>query len=165
MIFVAGTSRGDEVWVASKDRGITVIRPTSWTRYRAGTTGLPQNDVNGLAYSAPDGLFWAGMATQCVASVDVDNSVWTHLTSVHGFESNLVSGVAVRDASGTDELWVGAQTGLSVRRGTAVNNYIKGSGLPAERVRVLVSDKNGEIWACFIGAGAGRVDQYELRNQ
>ena len=81
-----------------------------------------------------------------------------------GFASNLVTGVAVRDDGGTEELWLGTQTGLSVRRvgtTTEIINYIKGSGLPAERVRTLRADRNGEIWACFIDAGAARVIDYE----
>jgi ligand-binding sensor domain-containing protein len=161
MHFIPGTSRGDEVWIATKDGGITVIRPSSWTRYTAGTTGLPQNDVNGIAHSSTADLIWVGMATQCVASVDVDASTWTHLTTVDGFASNLVTGVGMRDDAGTEELWIGTQTGLSVRRDTRVINFIKGSGLPAERVRGVIVDRNGEIWAWFVGAGAGRVDQYE----
>ena len=164
MYFVPGTSRGDEVWIATKDGGITVVRASNWTRYTAGTTGLPQDDVNGLAYSATNDLVWTALATQCVASVDVDASTWTHLTTVSGFASNLAAGVAIRDDSGTEELWVGTQTGLSVRRvgtTTTIINYIKGSGLPAERVRTLRADRNGEIWACFIDAGAARVVSYE----
>ncbi|MCK4776386.1 MAG: hypothetical protein KAT30_16435, partial [Candidatus Krumholzibacteria bacterium] len=164
MLFIPGTSRGDEVWIATKDGGITVSRASTWTRYDARFTGLPQNDVNGIAYSVANDLVWSALATQCVASVDVDASTWTRLTTVTGFASNLATGVAIRDVSGTEELWVGTQTGLSVRRvgeTPEIINYIKGSGLPAERVRTLRADRNGEIWACFIDAGAARVVSYE----
>jgi len=164
MIFIPGTTRGDEVWIATKDGGITVIRASSWTSYLANSTGLPQDDVNGLAYSEATDLIWSALATQCVASVDVDASTWTHLTTVQGFAGNLATGVAIRDDSGTEELWVGTQTGLTVRRvgtTTKIINYIKGSGLPAERVRTLRADRNGEIWGCFIDGGAARVNTYE----
>jgi len=164
MLFIPGTSRGDEVWIATKDGGITVSRASTWTRYDSRSTGLPQNDVNGIAYSTTNDLVWAALATQCVASVDVDASTWTQLTTVAGFASNLATGVAVRDDGSTEELWVGTQTGLSVRRvgtTTKIINYIKGSGLPAERVRTLRADRNGEIWACFIDAGAALVIDYE----
>ena len=164
MLFQPATSRGDEVWIATKDGGITVVRAASSTRYTAGTTSLPQNDVNGLAYSTLSGLFWTGMATQCVASADVDAAIWTHLTTVEGFASNLVTGLAAKDDGGVDELWVATQTGLSVMRDGEIYNYIKGSGLPSERLRNVIIDRNGEIWACFINAGAGRVRSYELRN-
>jgi ligand-binding sensor domain-containing protein len=165
LFFIPGTSRGDEVWIATKDGGISVVRSSSWTRYDARFTGLPQNDVNGLAYSAANDLVWSALATQCVASVDVDAKVWTHLTAVNGFASNLATGVAVRNVSGIEELWVGTQTGISVRRvppsPREYINYIKGSGLPVERVRTLRLDRNGEIWACFIDGGAARVKDYE----
>lgn len=158
MLFQPGTSRGNEVWIATKDGGITVIRPTSSTRYTSTTTGLPQNDVNGIAYSEQDTLFWTGMATQCVASVDVDRAVWKHLTTVDGFESNLVTGVAVRSVSGNPEVWVAAQTGITLIKadGTVVN-YIGGSGLPSTRLRNILTTSDGAVWGCFIGAGAGKI--------
>ncbi len=152
---------GNQVWVATKDWGITVIRPSSSTRYTVATTDLPEDDVSGLAFSSADTTFWVGLATQCVASVDVGESVWTHFTDVNGFGSNLATGVAVRQKGGV-ELWLGVQTGLCLAKNGKVTNYIAGSGLPAERVRNVVTDRNGDVWACFIGAGAAKITSYEI---
>jgi ligand-binding sensor domain-containing protein len=159
MIF-QNTTRGAEVWVATKDGGITVIRPSSWTRYTEATTDLPENEVSGLAYSTDTGLFWVGLATTCLASVDVDNALWRHYTDVNGYSSNLVTAVAARQMT-FGEVWLASQSGLSLLRNGKVTNYILGSGIPAERVRHVLTDKDGAVWASFIGAGVGRVVSYE----
>ena len=162
MHFEAGTTRGNELWITTKDGGVTVIRPTITIRYTAGTTGLPENDLNGVAYSPTTGLFWVAGASTGFASVDVDSATWGGLGTLQGLASNLGTGVAIRDMGGTEEMWVSTQTGLSVVIGSAVTNYIAGSGLPADRIRSVVADRNGEIWACFIDQGVGRVLEYEL---
>jgi len=165
MHFEEGTSRGNELWITTKDGGVTVIRPSSTTRYTAGTTGLLENDLNGVTYSPTTGLFWLAGASSGFPSVDVDQAIWGVMGTLHGLASNLGTGVTIRDENGTEEMWVSTQTGMSVVRGSAINNYIAGSGLPADRVRTIVADRNGEIWACFINQGAGRVLNYELPNK
>jgi len=162
LTFQAGTTRGDELWVSTKDGGITVIRNggTSWTRYTAGTTGLRENDVTGTAYSPTNDVFWVSAATTGASTVDVDAATWSYLSTTDGLASNLAMGVAVRDMNGTEEMWLATQTGLSLVQPTKIVNYLKGSNLPSERLRCVTADKNGQIWACFIEEGVGRLTDY-----
>ncbi len=152
------TSRGSEVWFGSSSAWISVWRPLSMTgvHYTEDNSGIPGSGVADIAFSPADGLFWVAFMTGGVASVDVDNRIWTHYTTEEGLPSMIVHSVCVQQ-NGT--VWVGTQEGVGKLSGNRFISYPRGSGLPEARVRRVYVDPDDRVWLGFIEGGAARVVQ------
>jgi ligand-binding sensor domain-containing protein len=155
-------TRGKEVWLAKLIDGITVIRftdPTTSVHYKPSNSAIPSRNCTGIAFDEVKGLFWASFGDRGVASVDVNAAIWKNLSRVDGFESDLMSSVAVR---GNGDIWLGTQTGVSRLRddgngNVTVTNFVAGSGLPDARVRKVYVDPDDNVWLAFVEGGAAKV--------
>jgi hypothetical protein len=163
-------ARGPEIWTSENMRdelgiivpgGVRVLRFPGTQYFNTESSGIPSDDVNGIAYDEFRNLFWSSHATLGVASLDVDSRAWTHYGMGDGLVSNLASGVAVNHSSATwprGTLWVATQNGVTKMEpdGDMVN-YVDGSGLPNLRTRRVFVDRNNHVWLGFVEAGAARV--------
>jgi ligand-binding sensor domain-containing protein len=150
------TVRGDEIWFGQKIAWLSVWRPTTFqgVHFEPSSSGIPGTGVNDVAYNPVDGKFWVAFATEGLASVDIENRTWRHYTTQDGLPSNIVHSVAI-DQNGV--VWAGTQKGVGKQSGSSFIGFIKGSGLPEERVRKVYVDPHNRVWLGFIGGGAARV--------
>ena len=126
-------------------------------------------NCTGVAFDPVDTLFWTSFGDQCIASVDVDAAIWHRFSRVDGFDSDLVSSIAVRKNGDFGDVWVGSQTGVSrihpdgigkdaFENGPiTITNFVAGSGLPDARVRKVYVDQHDNVWLAFVEGGAAKV--------
>jgi ligand-binding sensor domain-containing protein len=170
-IIVAETvNRGTEVWMSESIRdsagtmipgGIRALRFPGSQYYSTATSGIPSDNVNGVAYDPTRDFFWSAHATHGAASVDVDASMWTQYSRTEGLHSNLGSAV---DVNHLDKVWTPGTVWIATQAGLTkmdpdgkITNYIHGSGLLNERVRKVYVDENDEVWLAFVDKGAAKV--------
>jgi ligand-binding sensor domain-containing protein len=150
--------KGREVWIAKQDAGLQVLRFNAGQAdqvFRTSNSAIPSEHCADVDVDPLTNMPWSGYSDRGVAMTDVDNRLWTNLTRVDGYHSDLVSSVAVRS---NGDVWTGTQTGVSRRKpdGT-ITNFLVGSGLPTSRVRTVYVDDNDNVWIGFISGGAARV--------
>jgi len=132
----------DRLWIAS-DRGIRVLEITAtgasvWSSFDA-TTGLPADDVRGLAVG--QGVLWAATAA---GAAMWNGTAW----SVHDAASGALPGddalaVAV---DGAGRVWVGTANGLARKEGTQWTHFhVTGSTLSNDRVTALAASDT-QLW-------------------
>jgi ligand-binding sensor domain-containing protein len=115
---------------------------------------LPEPDVNDIMYDPDSDLFWVALATEGLATVDLEASKWTFYTTSNGLPSNYVYSIAKVDGT----IWVATQNGIARQRaGGSWQGYDSGGGLKADRVRRLYADIPTRIWLSYVQAGAGVV--------
>jgi len=157
-VMVGGNARK---FMASRTYPVVGSRPQLeiiYARYfytTLASSALPEADVNDIYYDEPTNLFWLAMATRGIATIDVDNAVWTFYTTDDGLPSNVVYSIA--KANG--QMWFGTQNGVAryLSNGT-FRGYDRGGGLPADRVRFTYTDDGQRLWLGFVEAGAALVD-------
>lgn len=161
-------TRGMEIWFAPRmqslitpgeegDYGMSVFRQGLFETiyYTTVNSALAEPNVNDLYYDPDTDLMWVAFATEGVATVDVDGKTWTYYRMSNGLPSNVVYSVTKVG----DVIWVGTQGGLARMKSDGQwQGYGRSGGLPADRVRRVYSSGPSELWACFVEAGAARLD-------
>lgn len=144
-----------QIWMCKQGDGITIMNFANNPWLTPSNSAMPEDIVNQSIYDAANDLFWVVFPTAGLASVDMKGSKWTLYTTRNGLLSNLCHSVAV-ESDGT--VWVGTQVGLS-RLDTSgkFTNYIRGSGLPSERIRKVHVDSSDRVWLAFVEGGAAQV--------
>ncbi len=172
ILFHNDPTRGAEIWATQRPGdsvgviipgGIRVLRlPTlSFQFLNMETSAIPDDDVVEIMFDEVKELFWSCYPANGVASLDVDDKIWTNLTMADGIVSDLANSVAVNHtgakwAAGT--MWIATQEGLTKMAPNGdIVNYVDGSGLPNVRVRKVYVDANDDVWLAFVDRGAAKV--------
>lgn len=150
----APVSSSRQVWICRQGAGIRILNFGSNPSLTPANSAMPEWDVNEAVYDQFQDLWWVAFPTSGLASVDMTTSTWTIYTTRQGLISDLCHSVAVQ-SDGT--VWVGTQVGLSRFKNGEFTNYIRGSGLPYERIRHVFVDSDDNVWLAFVEGGAARV--------
>lgn len=152
--------RGSEIWMTTRGAGVQMFLPPfqaqTLTSFRTDNSDIPDNFVADMVYDTANQLFWFACETVGLASYDPAADVWAVFATTDGLQSALGSSVAV---ASDGEIWFGTQKGVSRMRGNDITNFVKGSGLPDERIRTTYIDRNDQLWMSFVDAGAAKASR------
>ncbi|MBV7327073.1 IPT/TIG domain-containing protein [Chloroflexi bacterium TSY] len=135
------------IWVGTAN-GLARYNGSVWQTFTT-ADGLPENAITALTVDAT-GLLWAGMENSLAS---FDGASWTD-------ESSRLpnSGVNALNVQPNGTLWVGTNEGAVRFNGSSWTKYRPGnSGLRNERVRAIVSDRNGGVWFGATGFSASGI--------
>lgn len=143
------TGGKDEIWVGTRDKGLTRFRYRDGIRdVRTYTKadGLAENSVYSV-YQGQDGAVWAGTLTGGVSRFK-DGRFVTY-TTVNGLASNTISSILeTHDGA----IWFATPNGLTSLSENKWTTYAVRDGLPSHNVNCLLEDTSGVLW---IGTSAG----------
>ncbi len=129
------------MWVAYNGRGLTYARTNGSQDYRIGSKGnawsvLVDRQQRVWAGTRDEGLFLLTNGNfQPVTSAEITPPIHALFQSRDG------------------RIWVGGQNGLGSYDGTIWKNYTPRDGLPADAVRALAEDAQGQLWIGTKGNG------------
>jgi len=133
----------DEVWVARKYGGVTLLRQkgdaletTAYTQ----RDGLAQDAVYSIYHEA-NGTVWAGTVNEGLSRFRAGK--WQTFTTEDGLPSNTIS-VITGNAAG--EIFVGTPSGLAELKNDHWVAYRAHDGLPPGEIESLLLDEAGTVW-------------------
>ncbi len=129
-------SNTGELWVATNNRGLFIVRDTTVTQVEH----PPVRDISIYNLEQDkDGIIWA--ATNGNGVVKIAGDTFQHFTTQNGLSSNTVNSL-LRSPQG--EILVGTTKGLDIISGTKI---IPVKGLENVQVNHLIADQYNSIWA------------------
>ena len=148
-VILSVTSRNNEIWVSSYNRGIGRLIDTTWTKFTQANSPLP-DDYTKVIQKDHQNNIWVGMETGGIAVIS-ENNEWELINSFNsGIPSNSITELLL-----TPQVkWVGTLAHGAGRlidtTWTIFNN--QNSPIPSFSISGLALDSNGNTW---IGTPSG----------
>ncbi|MFO1478113.1 MAG: two-component regulator propeller domain-containing protein [Verrucomicrobiota bacterium] len=145
------------VWIGTEGAGIYHYDP-AWDRWRhyGSAEGLPNLFIWSLAID-PGGRLWAGTWGGGLVMRDGDR-----FRCPAGLESLTVPVLALLP-QGSNNLWIGTETGLGHFRDGEFENFGHNAGLIFPDVRCVARDAQGTVWFGMMGGGLGILSNGSIR--
>src|SRR5690606_31011224 len=137
------TSRNNELWVSSFNKGIGRLIDTTWTRFNQSNSPLPDDDTRIISRDNENKI-WIGMETGGIAVISEENE-WEFINSSNsGIPSNSITELLLTP----NVKWVGTLVHGAGRlidtTWTIYNN--QNSPIPSFTISGLALDSNGNTW-------------------
>ena len=126
--------------------------PAGWQTFDS-ADGLPQNPVQ-VILGTTDGRIWFG--TEDSGLSRFDGLTWTTFTSTSTGGGLVDDKIEVLYEDRARALWAGTTEGLSRFDGSRWQAFSNEPGLPRGKVRFVIEDVNGNLWASIDGLGISR---------
>jgi ligand-binding sensor domain-containing protein len=123
----------------------SMIRAQHFTNYTSATSGLPSNNVTGVAVDANNHK-WFG--TQAGVAM-FNDTTWITYTTANGLINNYINCITV-DVN--NNIWVGTDFGISKFDGAQWTSFSMANGLINNTVNYIAGAPDGSVW---IGTGEG----------
>ncbi|MGL4599313.1 MAG: ligand-binding sensor domain-containing protein, partial [Bacteroidia bacterium] len=144
--------RAGNIWVATNDTGIFVLKENRITQHFQRDSDLPANQVHAL-FEDTDGSLWFGTEG---GLVHYKNQRLSRFSHDDGLPVNSVRSIA-RDGAG--KLWIATYGGgLCTPEKNSFRSFTQDQGLVNNTTHFLITDRTGRIWAATAD-GVTRIEQ------
>jgi ligand-binding sensor domain-containing protein/signal transduction histidine kinase len=106
MVRAIAEDRDGNLWIGTESGGLDAFSAGKFTSYRAGTNGLPGDDISCL-YADKDDALWVGTSGHGLARFQ--SGKWSRYSTANGLASDSISYIIEDDAG---VLWIGSNAGL-----------------------------------------------------
>lgn len=161
ILSVAADSKG-KIWIGTNSFGISVFDGTNWKVYNMANMSLTQNVGNAINDIAVDniGNVWVAHVANIPAGESggttmFDGTKW-NLITLNGIPTTLVEKIWVDQ---NNYKWICSKGGLGkfMQVGDLTTFTTTNSKLPANQVKDVVIDSNGDLWIGTFGGGLAKL--------